>query len=341
MKGRVAGFVLLFICVVLVGSSWGYTESISESSNDFFGYSAGSISIGNSNCSFGKNAGHFTNGDNNSHFGYEAGYSLMSTGNPFSANNNSFVGAYAGHHSIGDNNSFVGVNTGKSNSGSYNSFLGANAGYTNSSGSANSFFGYQAGYTNSLGDGNVFIGNGAGYSETLSNKLYIDNCYTGGLCTSPFIKGDFSTSLLEINGAVTVNSLVSVSDERYKRNIQPLQLSLDKVIHLTGVSYEWKKEDYQGKGFREGRQIGLIAQDVEKVLPELVQTDDKGYKAVAYDKLVPVLIEAMKEQLVMIKEQQKEIKEKTEETQSLKRVMLEIASRLAALESTPKTVASK
>jgi hypothetical protein len=250
--------------------------------------------------------------------GYQAGYSIKGTvGNPISTSNNSFVGAYAGHYNTGDNNSFVGVNTGKGNAGSDNSFLGTNAGYTNS-----------------IGDGNVFIGKGAGYSETLSNKLYIDNCYTGGLCTSPFIKGDFSTSLLEINGAVTVNSLVSVSDERYKRNIQPLQLSLDKVTHLTGVSYEWKKEDYKGKGFREGRQIGLIAQDVEKVFPELVQTDDKGYKSVAYDKLVSVLIEA-------VKEQQREIQEKEAEIQSLKKAMLEIAGRVTAIEIAGKAVASK
>ena len=63
-----------------------------------------------------------------------------------------------------------------------------------------------------------------------------------------------------------------------------------------GVSYQWRTEDYPGHGFREGTQLGLIAQEVEKVLPEVVVHGPDGYKAVDYQKLVPVLIEAVKEQ---------------------------------------------
>ena len=118
-------------------------------------------------------------------------------------------------------------------------------------------------------------------------------------------------SAAAIYGTLTLTSLVAPSDERYKKNIQQLEQSLDKVTHLTGVSYEWKTEEYGDRGFKEGRQIGLIAQEVEKVFPELVQTDSDGYKGVAYDKLVPVLIEA-------VKEQQKEIKEKTRALSGLK-----------------------
>jgi hypothetical protein len=95
---------------------------------------------------------------------------------------------------------------------------------------------------------------------------------------------------------------MTVSDERWKKNIEPLTSSLDKVIHLRGVSYDWKADEYPDRGFTKDRQIGLIAQEVEKVIPELVQTDSKGYKAISYEKLVPVLLEA-------IKEQQKEISE--------------------------------
>ena len=54
--------------------------------------------------------------------------------------------------------------------------------------------------------------------------------------------------------------------------------------------------------FEEGRQIGLIAQEVEAVFPELVKTDSQGYKAVSYEKLTAVLVEAMKEQQAKISE---------------------------------------
>ena len=65
---------------------------------------------------------------------------------------------------------------------------------------------------------------------------------------------------------------------------------------MKGVEYEWKKEKFPGKGFPQGKQIGLIAQDVEETLPEVVATGSDGYKSISYEKIVPVLIEAIKEQ---------------------------------------------
>jgi len=75
-------------------------------------------------------------------------------------------------------------------------------------------------------------------------------------------------------------------------------------MHLQGVTYKWNKDKGNGAGYKTGKQIGLIAQEVEKVLPELLHTDSKGYKTLSYDKLAPVIIEAMKEQ-------QKAIRKKT------------------------------
>ncbi len=69
---------------------------------------------------------------------------------------------------------------------------------------------------------------------------------------------------------------------------------------LHGVQFEWNREEYPDNGFRGGKQIGLIAQEVEDVLQELVRTDKDGYKSLEYGKMIAVLIEA-------IKEQQKEI----------------------------------
>ena len=80
-----------------------------------------------------------------------------------------------------------------------------------------------------------------------------------------------------------------------KTNITPLQCSLDKISQLQGVSYDWQKDKFPNRGFGSERQIGFVAQDVEEVIPELVKTDSKGYKALSYDKLTAILVEAVKE----------------------------------------------
>lgn len=85
------------------------------------------------------------------------------------------------------------------------------------------------------------------------------------------------------------------SDIRFKKNIKPLADSLNKIENLNPVSFEWKSEEYPNKRFKEGEQKGLIAQEVEEVLPEIVATGEDGYKSVSYEQLIPVLIDAMKE----------------------------------------------
>lgn len=70
---------------------------------------------------------------------------------------------------------------------------------------------------------------------------------------------------------------------------------MSKVLKLQGVTFLWNKEGYPDKGFTEGSQIGLVAQDVEKVIPEVVSTNAEGYKSLSYEKLTAVLIEAIKE----------------------------------------------
>jgi hypothetical protein len=119
-------------------------------------------------------------------------------------------------------------------------------------------------------------------------------------------------------GNVTVTgTFTNPSDQNLKKDIKPLLGALDNVLKIQGVSYTWKSEQeldgyIQGKSsddrmgvhekfnFPEGKQIGVIAQDVEQVLPELVQTDADGIKSVDYIKMIPVLIEAIKEQQKII-----------------------------------------
>ena len=90
----------------------------------------------------------------------------------------------------------------------------------------------------------------------------------------------------------------STSDERLKKYVKNIPNALDKVSQINGVNFQWRKTDEEMKqnihSF-EGKDVGVIAQELEKVLPEVVTTRDNGYKAVKYEKIIPLLIEAIKE----------------------------------------------
>lgn len=99
---------------------------------------------------------------------------------------------------------------------------------------------------------------------------------------------------LRINGTQICTSAgcTSSSDVRLKQNIQPLANAYEKILQLQGVEYDWINKEKYG----DQHQIGLIAQDLEKVYPEVVVTDNRtGLKSVAYDHLIAPLIEAFKE----------------------------------------------
>lgn len=83
----------------------------------------------------------------------------------------------------------------------------------------------------------------------------------------------------------------STSDQRLKDNIATIPNALDKVLSISGNTFNWNE-----KSDKEGNDVGVIAQEVLEVLPEAVTTRDNGYFAVRYEKLVPLLIEAIKEQ---------------------------------------------
>lgn len=114
---------------------------------------------------------------------------------------------------------------------------------------------------------------------------------------------------LDVNGAVKCVSLTQTSDMRFKQNIATVSGALGKVMQLRGVGFDWRNGEFPSMGFSNGRQIGFIAQEVEKVLPELVSKDGNGFESVSYTSLVPVLVEAVKEQQATISEQKKRIDE--------------------------------
>jgi hypothetical protein len=109
----------------------------------------------------------------------------------------------------------------------------------------------------------------------------------------------FDGSTLAVTGAITATGDITaffVSDRNLKQNIVNIENSLDKVSKLNGVYYNWTKEALEKhKHLVDEKEVGVIAQDVEAVLPELVATREDGSKAVRYERLCAVLIESVKE----------------------------------------------
>jgi hypothetical protein len=89
------------------------------------------------------------------------------------------------------------------------------------------------------------------------------------------------------------------SDKRLKDNIQPIENALDRVNQLGGYTFDWNEELQKA---RKGHDIGVIAQEVQSTFPEVVVERENGYLGVDYQKLVPVLIEAIKELSAKVKE---------------------------------------
>tara|TARA_R110002051_G_scaffold109497_3_gene182169 strand:+ start:3495 stop:7637 length:4143 start_codon:yes stop_codon:yes gene_type:complete len=104
-----------------------------------------------------------------------------------------------------------------------------------------------------------------------------------------------STNSLHVKGDIVASES---SDERLKDNIKPIENAIDKIDKIGGYEFDWndKQELYKG------HDVGVIAQEIEKVLPEIVETREDGYKAVDYKKIVPLLIQAIKEQQKQIEE---------------------------------------
>ena len=164
------------------------------------------------------------------------------------------------------------------------------------------------------------------------------------------------------------------SDQRLKRDLQPILSALEKINRLRGVTFHWNEQGLQyltrdiptvsagpgasdeenrnmqqeerNKRYKElsGVSVGVVAQDVERVLPEAVSTDETGYKSVNYTELIPLMIEALKEedgitraQAQTITRQQSEIKRLAESNQAAEQQLAELRAlkqQLAALETT-------
>lgn len=309
-------------------------DNTTATGNSFFGYFAGnSNTTGANNSFFGFEAGRLSDASfNNSFFGYEAGE------NNIIGLNNSFFGFNAGKTNTGSRNSFFGSGAGQVTTQAFhNSFFGGTAGGANTTGDDNSFFGLESGDTNTTGNSNSLFGAYTDVSATnLTNATAIGaRAFVGqsnalilgsvnginGATANTDVGIGTTTPLnrLHVNGIIRVDSLGAAgstdicrntnnqiatcsSSLRYKTNISPFNLGLNLIARLRPIEFKWKED---GK-----RDLGLGAEDVEKVEPLLVTYNVKGeVEGVKYDRVAVVLINALKEQQVLIARQEELLKQ--------------------------------
>jgi len=147
----------------------------------------------------------------------------------------------------------------------------------------------------SMGNNNDLVFRGRDDGSTIT-ALTLDMSEGGN---AQFLK-NISGSQIEASGDVIA---FGSSDKRLKDNIQPIENPLEKMDKIGGYTFDWNEKQDAYKG----HDVGVIAQEIEEVLPELVTTRDTGYKAVKYEKIVPLLIESIKENTKKIKELEEEI----------------------------------
>jgi hypothetical protein len=283
------------------GVNAGYSNTLG-SSNFFEGYYAGyKNTIGYSNQFIGYGAGYNnTTGFSNFYCGHQAGYSNVN------GTNNVFIGTNAGYNELGSNRLYI-SNSATSTPLIYGDFTGQKL-------TINGNLVVKKGLDNSnptlqlteIGNRSVSVQynnvNQSTYWKTLATGLNNFGVFTFWCNTTP--DGGDVFQLYSDGGGWLKGSLVESSDKRLKKNINSLTGTINKIKQLRGVSYNWIDKE---RGSTE--QIGFIAQEVEEVFPQLVKTNENGYKAVAYSHLAPILVEAIKEQQQQIEELKKQIEE--------------------------------
>ncbi|MEE9296559.1 MAG: tail fiber domain-containing protein [Phycisphaerae bacterium] len=151
---------------------------------------------------------------------------------------------------------------------------------------------------------------GIGTNDPIGYQLRVKGnvCITGNLCVDGAITATGPITAL-VCGIDCFGCCAGPSDRRLKDHIKPIAGGLEKVTRLRGVSFQWRRDEFPKMNFRDGQQIGLIAQEVAEVLPEVVVSNADGYKGIQYGKVVAVLVEAIKEQQQMINSTRSELGE--------------------------------
>lgn len=157
-------------------------------------------------------------------------------------------------------------------------------------------------------DKNILLANGAASAAVADGAgITVDGAQANIVYLSTGDKWQLNKNLdvqanISATGTITSPFFYSESDIALKENVAPIDNALDKVLNLFGVSFNWKAN--------QAKSIGVIAQDVEKVVPEIVSNSSSGSKTVSYDALIPILIEAVKEQQKQINDLKAKLDEK-------------------------------
>jgi hypothetical protein len=165
-----------------------------------------------------------------------------------------------------------------------------------------------------------FNSSGSSVTNSATSFNTANTAFVIGNGTGPGPEASDALTVL-FDGTTTIAGDLSInSDARLKANIISLGSTLAKVLQIDGKSYTMKKDE------NKKQKIGVLAQDIEKVFPELV-SESNGVKSVNYQGLVPVLINALKEQDAKMNEQQSEIDTYRDEVSELKEIVQALVSR--------------
>jgi hypothetical protein len=192
---------------------------------------------------------------------------------------NVVIGSQSGKNITSGCNVIVGsYSTCSLTSGAANISIGVCSNQLLNTGSCNVAVGYSAGYNN-LGSGNLFLGTRAGSGFTGSHTLIISNCQSCDL-----IRGNFTGKTVTVCGTITADDFILSSDERLKTNVQ--------AISITPIDVEYKQFEF----ILQPNQIryGVIAQELQKVSPELITINDRGMLGVSYIDLLVKEVASLK-----------------------------------------------
>ncbi len=231
-------------------------------------------------------------------------------------------------------------------SGSNNVGLGSTTGYYLTSGSNNTFLGYMAGMPQ--GDGAISNASAIGANATVaqSNAMVLGgtgaNAVNVGIGTTApdttlQVFGDIKVGTAGTNGCLknyggNVIAGTCSSDLRLKKDVQPFGSVLGKVAQLRPVHFTWRADEFPDRHFGNSVNSGLIAQDVEKLFPELVTTDHQGFKMVNYSELPYLTLAAVKELKAEDDELRAESQRLRADNAALKAQLSALAERLERLE---------
>jgi trimeric autotransporter adhesin len=256
------------------------TENTATGAFTLFFNTEGNANTANGSFSLQNN----TTGSNNTAIGYAA-----LEGNTIGSDNTAIGYHAAWNTETGDNNTAIGRNALVANGGSQNTAIGVQALENNTSGN-NTAIGYLAGSNNTSGTQNIALGAFAGLDVTTADNVICigvngdnvsDSCYIGNIFGGTVPGG--ATVIIDNNGHLGT----IVSSQRFKDEIKPMDKASETLYALKPVSFHYKKEiDPQGT-----QQFGLVAEEVEKVNPDLVVRDKDGKPySVRYDQVNAMLL---------------------------------------------------